>query len=128
MIRPEAYTILAKYPSKYHHLVKMHLKFVWAQKPIDGGIHVPLPESIAPRLLGEGHRYAWPALMNEVEELSHHLPELVSAVAEKTPKLTKEQVEREGLAWRSLLEIALIARIVQAPMLHNQRKKNKKLS
>ena len=46
--------------------------------------------------------------MNEVEELSHHLPELVSAVAEKNPKLTKEQLKREGLKWRSKLEIALI--------------------
>ena len=58
---------------------------------------------------------AWPALMDEVEEFSHHLPELVSAVAEKNPKLTKEQVEREGLKWRSQLEIKLISEIIAAP-------------
>ena len=53
--------------------------------------------------------------MSEVEELGHYLPELTSAVAEKNTKLTKEQLEREGLKWRSQVEIALMANIVAAP-------------
>ena len=51
------------------------------------------------------------------------MPELVSAVAEKNPKLTKEQVEREGLKWRSQLEIALIARIIAPKVLRAKVKK-----
>ena len=43
------------------------------------------------------------------------LARIKPAVAEKNPKLTKEQLEREGLKWRSQLEIKLISEIIAAP-------------
>ena len=109
MIKLEAYGILAQYPSKYRHLVKMHLKLLWTQKPTAGGIHVALPTSIAPRLAGECGKHAWPALMSEVEELGHNLPELTSAVAEKNANLPEEYRAREGMKWRSQVEIDLMS-------------------
>ena len=64
--------------------------------------------------------------MSEVEELGHYLPELTSAVAENNTKLTNEELEREGMNWRSQVEIALMANIVAAPKV-DAAYKNKKL-
>ena len=53
--------------------------------------------------------------MSEVEELGHYLPELTSTVAEKNAHLPEEARAREGMKWRSQVEIELMLKIVAAP-------------
>ena len=55
--------------------------------------------------------------MNEVEELVHNLPSLTSAVAEKNTQLQTDQTEKEGLKWRSIVEIGMTKIILGAPKL-----------
>ena len=95
----------------------MHLKLVWSQKPVGEGVYDALPTSISHRLHGRGGKYAWPELMDEVEDLVHNLPILNSAVAEKNTQLAADQTEKEGLKWRSIVEIGMTKIILGAPKL-----------
>ena len=87
------------------------------QKSTKHGILVDLPTSINHRLLDKGSKYAWPELMDEVEDLVHNLPSLTSAVAERNSQLTADQKEIEGLKWRSIVEIGMTKIILGAPKL-----------
>ena len=53
-------------------------------------------------------KYAWPDLMQEVEDVGHHLAELSSAVAAKNRQLKAPALERATVKWCAQLEIDLI--------------------
>ena len=113
MIRLESYAVFAQYPHTYRCVIKMQLKHTWSQKPGAETILVPVPRSIAHRL--ELGPYGWPDLMNEVEDVGRHLPELSSTVLGKNTQLEAAIRTRTSLKWHSPLEIAMIQKIIQAP-------------
>ena len=108
----EPYITFASYPDKFPNIVKMQIKHAWIQQPLFGTRMCPPPTSIAHRLEGRGSTYAWPQLMDEIEEVSRCLPNFARTVVEGSKKLNRAEKDKAAVKWHSELEIDLIGKIV----------------
>ena len=104
----ESYITLASYPDKFPNIVKMQIKHTWVHRPSS----FDAPTSIAQRLEGRGSTYAWPQLMDEIEEVSRCLPNFALTVVEGSKKLNRAEKDKAAVKWHSELEILLIGKII----------------
>ena len=65
--------------------------------------------------LKECGKYAWPALMLDVETVGRLLPGLSSTVMENSTKLAANHRAKQAVKWHSQLEIAMMQKRIEAP-------------